>query len=115
MLTEAKIILPVNDNNGDSLAAKAHDIQYQLLQAFGGYTCTDAHGAWIDPNTGNIYAEPTRVYTLAGVWDDAQVQTLRGIACEAADLMDQLCIYMQTPTHGVEFVEPVHAQLAIAA
>jgi hypothetical protein len=114
-LTEAKIILPLLSNSGKAFPiATLTDIHTQILSTFGGFTRTKAEGAWRDPKTGQVYSEDVNVYTVSADWEDMiQVGALRLIARASAERMDQICIYIMTPTMGIEFIEP--AALAVAA
>ena len=110
MLKTATIILP--DNLG--YAKERRRIERKLMGTFGGYTCTAAHGGWVDPATGEEHEEMVRVYHIAAEWNAGRCIQLRAIAREAAELMDQLCIYIDTPPLGVQFIQPAGAQEAAA-
>jgi hypothetical protein len=93
-MTEAKIILPLVDNDGHSLEDKVREAETRMFDLFGGFTRTQAEGAWCDPATGESYFEPVRVYVIAGPWNDAQVSALINLAATAAKEMNQVCVYV---------------------
>jgi hypothetical protein len=93
-MTEAKIILPVVDNDGHSLEHKVREVEARILDLFGGFTRTQAEGAWCDPDTGESYFETVNVYVIAGKWDDARVSALINLAATAAKEMNQACVYV---------------------
>lgn len=103
MMNEAIIHLPVMDNNGHSLAYEIAIAEGRILGAFGGFTVTEANGAWQSPQ-GKIYREPMKVYRIAGDWSKDS-EALLSLAAHFAERMDQECIYVVLPS-GVHFVEP---------
>jgi hypothetical protein len=93
-MTEAKIILPVVDNDGHSLKYKLREVEARIFDLFGGFTRTQAEGAWCDPDTGESNFETVNVYVIAGKWDDAQVLALINLAAGASKEMNQICVYV---------------------
>jgi hypothetical protein len=110
-MTEAKIILPVVDNEGHSLEYKVREAETRIFDLFGGFTRTQAGGAWCDPDTGESYFETVNVYVIAGKWDDVQVLALINLAATAAKEMNQSCIYVCVKGE-VYFVDPERARKA---
>jgi hypothetical protein len=110
-MTEATIILPVVDNQGHSQEHKVREAETRIFDLFGGFTRTQAEGAWCDPVTGESYFEPVNVYVIAGKWDDAQVSALINLAATAAKEMNQVCVYVCVKGE-VYFVEPEQVRKA---
>lgn len=114
-MKEAKIILPLFDNDGAALHREIEQIEYELLCEFGGYSAVNTRGAWRDQATGKVYHDSHVTYTLAARWDDlvdcgglVKADILLNIAAKAATIMRQVCIYVALPD-GVQFVEPAEA------
>jgi hypothetical protein len=101
---EARIILPVYDNDGVDLAAVHTDLKRHVCEAFGGYTATPSLGGWLSP-TGKIHEEPGVAYDIA-CEDTAKARSeLREIAFWLAVGARQECIYLRLPSGRVEFVQ----------
>ncbi len=105
MFTEARLILPNLDNNGDSLDV-THDVLAEyLIDAFGGFTSQAVQGGFKGED-GTVYREAGTAYDVA-LDDSADNQAyLRGIARWAAGAADQECVYLRQPSGAVEFIEP---------
>jgi hypothetical protein len=99
----AQIVLPVFDNEGDSLQW-AHDyLAHLLLEKFGGYTrLNQATGAW--KNGDRVQIEGVYVYLTAV--ERAAVIDLRDIAAKVAREAKQDCVMIVTPNGDVEFIKP---------
>ena len=110
-MTEAKIILPVVDDEGHSLEYKVRGAETRILDLFGGFTRTQAEGAWCDPDTGESYFETVNVYVIAGKWDDVQVLALINLAATTAKEMNQVCVYVCVKGE-VYFVDPEQVRKA---
>lgn len=106
MLTEARIILPIE--GGTTLLAPhtAHtSLKSRLMKAFGGYTCYSVHGAWRDPNTGEVLDDASVAYDIVcDPTDELTAPALRKIAGIACNAMMQRCVYLRLPNGNVEFV-----------
>lgn len=110
MMTEAKILLPVRDNAGESIIHVAHEVIARIMQTFGGATICRATGLWRSPE-GKVYEDELLQVTIAGDWDQENAEALTTIAEDAAYDMMQECIYLAMPW-GVQFVAPSHHQIA---
>jgi hypothetical protein len=107
-MKEAYIHLPVMSNEGhDFPLAMREAFEDRLLEAFGGYSNSIVHGAWKDPKTGIVYREPMQRYVIAHDWDGFAAGKLRRLARLAATTFEQECIYINLPSTGVEFIEPI--------
>lgn len=101
---EARIILPVFDNEGVDLGAVHSDLKRHVCEAFGGFTATPSMGGWLSP-TGKLHEEPGIAYDIA-CEDTATSRTvLRQIAFYLALEARQECIYLRLPSGRVEFVQ----------
>lgn len=105
MMTEARLILPVNGNGGEPLEPLLKNIRAAILRHFGGYTRQQAEGAWRSPS-GRVYAEPVEVYTIAGDWTQyINLSNLTEVAEIAARMLDQEAIYLSV-NGEVHFISP---------
>lgn len=105
-MREARIILPVLDNNGQSLV-HAHDyLKRQLCLLFGGYTATASYGGWIDQKTGKLYEEQGTAYDIACEHTQENRAVLVGLAQMLIELAQQKAIYLRLPNGNVQIVEP---------
>lgn len=106
-MREARIILPVLDNNGATLAHVHTGLKRSLCEAFGGYTALASQGGWLDSATGRLYEEAGIAYDVAvNPIDATHGRRLRAIAAHAAREASQVCVYLRLPNGDVEFVEP---------
>lgn len=103
MIRTSTLILPVFDNDGKPTTDARRLAESYLASTFGGYTSLRAKGAFKNGD-GVIQREDVIVYYIACEWDHEANSSLRTIAADMARLMDQECVYMETPDHGVEFV-----------
>ena len=99
----AALILPICDNDGKSLFGEHQRLKHELLHRWGGYTVTNASGAWRAPD-GAVLAEASRRYEVA--MERADVVDFRGIARDVAKRARQECVMIITPCGDVEFVKP---------
>jgi len=103
-MREARIILPVNDNDGESLAKVHEALQETLCEYFGGYTRTDGVGGWKN-NTGEIVRDRIAIYNVA--IDDAGLcggSRLLIIAAGLLQAANQDAIYYRGPDGIVEIL-----------
>ena len=61
---ECSFILPLNDNNGNSLIKLHGELKNQLCRTFGGYTAQEVYGGWLDDNE-NLIEDNSIKYTVA--------------------------------------------------
>ena len=109
MLSEARIILPVNDNNGNPLDYAHQKLMITLCDIFGGATKMASEGIWRDPKTGRVYQEPGFAYDVAMVPSAENRNTLTKIAQSMTTLADQECVYIRHADGDVAFIEPSRA------
>lgn len=115
-MREARIILPLYDNDGIDLQDVHKSLKTRLCAEFGGYTATPSMGGWID-NSGKLYEEPGIAYDVA-VPDDsiAIIETLRDIAGLTGRKANQKAMYLRLPTGKVEILDtedlPVEIEIA---
>lgn len=103
MLRQASIILPINDNQGESLGAVHNKLQTTLCKLFGGFTAVDSFGGWLSPE-GKLYREPGKLYKVAMEPTTSNAAVLRDIARGLAQEADQECIFVEQANGEVEFV-----------
>lgn len=103
------ITLPVFDNDGLGIPHVHDELQEYLLQVFGGFTQTQANGAWVCPDTGKIYRDENTIYSVVaevkgnGIIGGFTLKMAR-IAREAR----QECIMVTYEPHvGVDFIKPL--------
>lgn len=104
-ITEATIILPMNDNDGNCMTCELMAIEETILDRFGGFTRETVTGSWKNPITGKVYCDPAHRYTIAADWKAVKPETLIKIAQNAALMLEQICIYVCIEGL-VTFVEP---------
>ncbi len=88
----AQINLPVLDNNGAGMVHVHEKLQRDLCAAFGGYTVTEAQGAWMDK--GKLYAEPVMVYQVAYEPNSTAVSQLKAEARHIGAMAKQIAIFI---------------------
>jgi hypothetical protein len=105
---EARIILPAA---GD--LASIREIEARLVSSFGGYTKSVGVGAWRSPY--GTDAEEIFIYDIAcPVFDDSEPErawlgseiALREIARDAANMLNQACVYVRMPFGDVYLIKP---------
>jgi len=101
---EARMILPLADNNGAPLSHVHAWLEGRLLAQFGGFTVEPIKGAWRDEATNRVYYDESLRYTIAAQWSDGLAQRLESIAYEAKLKAEQECIYVQHATGAVVYV-----------
>jgi hypothetical protein len=103
MLYEGMIVIPVNDNNGDSLAVVSEETQLALAHQFGGVTVIPGIGKWID-STGKLFAEPINELVTAYEPTLENNSKLRKIALKMGLDAGQLSVYVRYASGGVEII-----------
>jgi hypothetical protein len=88
----AQINLPVLDNNGAGMVHVHEKLQRDLCTIFGGYTVTEAQGAWMDK--GKLYAEPVMVYQVAYEPNASERQKIRMVADRAGKAAKQIAMFV---------------------
>lgn len=106
-MREARIILPVTDNEGRSLQALHDQLQLELCRLFGGMTATGGQGGWVDDN-GKLVRARVVVYDVAVSMDDEFAPaTLYRIAAEYGARAKQDCVFLRSPNGIAELVPPM--------
>lgn len=111
MLRESEIIVPVTDNNGQSLASLRDSIALSLSDAFGGVTMRESFGAWRD-STGKLYSEKVCELISAAPVSVESDSVLRRLASRLLRDGHQLAAYVKFPDSHVEIIEAQSASVA---
>ena len=101
-MKEARLILPLCDNDGAPLRELHARLRHNLATRFGGVTEILGHGCWID--NGRNYDEPVVIYEVAAPGGAADNRYLRELAQFLAVEGKQKCIYVRYPNGEVGFV-----------
>jgi hypothetical protein len=103
MKREAKIIIPVQPSRVKPVIGniRRRVLETALCKNFGGFTRSDAYGAWIDAG-GELVREPVYVYVIAAGSDQAPV--LRDLAVLYRDGTKEDCVYVKYPDGTVDLV-----------
>lgn len=113
MKREAMLICPKMDNAGNSLEAVRKHLVKELCKAFGGATVSEAQGAWVDPNSGELYDEPVwQIVSAVDVDDLIAEMKLRSLAHWLCDAAQQLAVYLRQASGEVEIVTPERVPMA---
>jgi hypothetical protein len=102
-MKEARIIMPVFDNDGGSLDVVHRWLKNQLANTFGGYTTLPALGGW--SNEGNAQEERVIAYDVAMPDVPANHRLVERIATELLDRGKQQAIYVRFPGGEVKLIE----------
>lgn len=81
-------------------------IENELVDVAGGFTATEAEGAWRGPR-GKLYREPVRLYHVDADEDDASF--LHTVADAVALGLKQLAVYLTAQPIETQLREPVLA------
>ena len=95
-MKEFKIIIPASHEH------KLKEFEAHVIQVYGGFTRTIGAGAWRNIDH-DVERETVWIYTVA---TDAKAVAQSLLACWAAKLFDQDCIYLQHTSGNVQFVTP---------
>jgi hypothetical protein len=105
-MREARIILPVNDNEHHVLEEIHNKLRKMLCLSFGGYTAQSVYGGWVS-DTGEVFEEPSIAYDVAMDPDPAKEEALRNIAKQVGHEAKQLAMYVRHASGEVEILETV--------
>lgn len=96
------IVVPLEDNDGVSLATEAKQFEALLLQVAGGFSRADSSGVWIED--GQTYEDKSTTYsvTVSPVQNAAIVAALPAFT----SLLRQLALYTEASTVDVSFISP---------
>lgn len=114
MITEARILLPVMDNKGESLWFIHSNLRAELLETFGGFSESSVAGTWKDMETGKIYRDESTAYDIAAEWNAANCEKLNTLAARFCGLTEQVCLYVRHGNGAVSYVCPAPAQAQTA-
>lgn len=120
-ITESRILLPLLDNAGKSLAHVHKALQLDLMQSFGGFSASPISGVWLDKETGKEYRDESTAYDIAADWnaaaydgaDFSNADRLLDLArwhCRAAN---QVCLYLRNGKGVVQYVDPLPARASV--
>lgn len=113
-MREALLVMPAQDNQGQSLNPLLNDLAGTLVESFGGFTVIDAQGGWSGPN-GRPYIEPIHVFTIAMAPDEKNNARLRQIADTFGRAARQLSVYVRFADGTVEILDLVPQPLKKAS
>ena len=103
-MREAKITLPKQDHSGKYMADAHSDLHNMIVEHFGGYTLTEGHGVWVNPETGERFQDEVFQYHIA-MWPDMDSKCLLTTIAEyLLTSTDQHCIYVVHADGTVQFV-----------
>ena len=90
---EFVIIMPLQDNAGNDTSRILAGLEYRLIDTFGGFTSTDARGAWKDDN-GLVQIEPVRRYIVAAdIAPNDAAEKVRHLAATYGAMLGQQSVY----------------------
>lgn len=108
-LKEARIIAVVR-NPEDLL--QLNSLQHRILEAFGGFTRSQAYGAWRNPETEEVVYDESYCLDIA-VQDTLQTRLkLQELAQAWGKATDQISVYVRYPNGSVDFIEIEREQVA---
>ena len=110
-MKEARLIVPMQNNHGQSLSQLALQVQKRLAETFGGFTLTEGYGGWISP-TGKVHYEPVLVFDIAMDSKVSNIEALTSIAAKVAKEAEQEAVYVRLPGGSVHFVTAEQASAA---
>src|SRR6266478_3676925 len=104
MMREARIVLPYDTMNAFLNNANAW-LEEQLIDAFGGFTCTHGYGAWRDDG-GTVSSEHINIYDVAVPSGQRSLSTLARLAWTVCNIARQDCVYLRYPDGEVTLIKP---------
>ena len=107
LTTRYTVTVPLALNDGTPLDAVTLDtLERELLDIGGGFTATDAQGAW-RADDGTIYRDPVRVYALDIPDTPHNRAAIMRFADAVAIAADQLAVYVTESPIVTHLVTPV--------
>lgn len=106
-MREARIILPVNGNDGLSVEGAHKYLKMSLASEFGGFSAIKADGGWVD-NDGALQEEPVVIYDVAAPSGVLEDKLLHDIARVAGREAGQICVYVKDFSGNVELIKINH-------
>jgi len=92
-MIEAKLILPVKNNEGIELLEIHRDLKNLLVRNYGGCTISNAVGCWEDKKSGQIFDEAVITYQVAISDNNIDKQQFKKFAIEYGKKAEQLAVY----------------------
>lgn len=102
-MREARIICPLYDNEGASLADTHTELEGKLIEHFGG--CTKVRGTGFDMSRGEVVIESVFVYDVAMTMGLENRSILAGLAEWLLFAADQRSVYLRYPDGEVIIYE----------
>jgi len=114
-MREARIILPLADNDGKPVDTAHEYLKGRLCRLFGGFTATPVMGGWMD-DSGRLYEDRSIAYDVAMEDTYENARKVGSIAEIAGQMAKQLAMYVRLPNGNVQIlnIEPA-AEAAKAA
>lgn len=107
-MIERVIILPLEDNQGNSNLGAIQQIERELLGIVGGYSSTVQEGKWLDRGTGIVYFNTSlRITTTTDEQTDFFIQSRLVVWCTQ---LHQISLYTHTVAVQVKLIEPLTVQ-----
>lgn len=78
----------------DGRAYESSAVMRDILETFGGYTCTSCTGGWIDPDTGAVYVEDMWRVVVGVDSSPDKVRAFRAIAHKVRVEAQQESVYV---------------------
>lgn len=100
MQQEVTIVLPLTDNEGQSLAVEVDAIEASIAELTGGITISPVSGTWIDG--GRAYHDHS--HQVVTVVEGDKVGTLREYTLRAKTILRQQAMFFQVRPVTVEFL-----------
>lgn len=102
---EARIILPLHDNEGVPLMAEHRAFGMRVAKAFGGFTAMPIQGGYANDNhPDGVQIEPGAQYTIACPDTPESVEALYAIAKDLLVSCRQKEVYLRLPNGDVEII-----------
>jgi len=93
-MIEAKIVLPTNKNNGDTLINEHQELKKLLCTNYGGYTqISHAVGCWFDEKSQKVFEEAVINYVVAIPNNVISKEQFKKFAIQYGKKADQLAVY----------------------
>jgi len=93
-MIEAKIVLPTNKNNGETLLKEHQELKKLLCTNYGGYTqISHAVGCWYDEKSNKMFEEAVINYVVAIPDTIIEKEQIKKFAIEYGKKAEQLAVY----------------------
>lgn len=111
-MKEARLIVPVNKNDGTPMPEVHKEIQRRLVRAFGGYTRARGFGGWASGS--HVVEEDIYIYDVAAAPGRSR-EDLRRIGAFVMGAADQDAVYVRHADGVVDIMETHRAGISEAA